>query len=259
MQDSLNAQRAPRSRKAAILWLCVGVGILILIGAALYFTFSANPVVVKYRELAKFYSSKRAVRLYLASFGPFAPLAFILLQALQVILAPVPGEATGFLGGMLFGTWLGFIYSSIGLTLGSALAFGLGRWLGLHVVRRLISEEVYHRFDFLAHTGGELVTLLLFIIPGFPKDYLCILLGVSPLPFSTFLVITAFGRMPGTWLLSIQGAKVGSGYYVEFVIFLTLAAAAALLAYIYRDTLFQWMRRRHTNDAVRKRSDQISL
>lgn len=259
MPDSPNAQEAPRPRNNTALWFWIGAAGLLLVGAGLYFSLSSNPVIVKYRELARFYSNRKEVKLFLARFGPYAPFVFIILQALQVVMAPIPGEATGFLGGLLFGTGLGFIYSTIGLTLGSALAFGLGRWLGLPLVRRLVSEEVYHKFDFLARTGGELVTLILFLIPGFPKDFLCLLLGVSPLPFGTFLVITTFGRMPGTWLLSIQGAKVGSGYYVEFVIFLTIAAAAALLGYIYRETVFQWMRRRHGAETVEDKRDRMSL
>lgn len=259
MAGSPDTQAAPRSRNNTLLWISLGVAGLLLVCVGLYFLFSSNPIIVKYRELARFYSSRKEVKHFLARFGPYAPLAFITLQALQVVLAPIPGEATGFLGGMLFGTWLSFIYSTIGLTLGSALAFGLGRWLGLPLVRRLVSDQVYHKFDFLARTGGELVTLILFLIPGFPKDYLCFILGVSPLPIRTFLVLTTFGRMPGTWLLSIQGAKVGGGYYVEFVVFLTVAAAAAFLAYIYREAVFQWMRRRHEPEAVENQRDRLSL
>jgi len=166
------------------------------------------------------------------------------------VISPIPGEVTGFLGGYVFGTGLGFFYSTIGLTLGSAIAFALARWLGQPLVRRLVSDEVYHRFDVLARTGGELVTLILFLIPGFPKDILCFLLGVSPLPFGNFLVITTFGRMPGTWLLSIQGAKVRDASYVQFVILLTVAAGAALAAYNYREKIYQWMHRRHAADAA---------
>jgi len=257
--DLPEVRDAERPRFNTALWIWIGAAGLLLIGALLYFSFSSNPLIVKYRELARLYSSRREVKHLLERTGPYAPIVFIVLQALQVVLAPIPGEATGLLGGWVFGTGLGFLYSTIGLTLGSILAFGLGRWLGLPVARRLVSEAVYHKFDFVARTGGELVALLFFLIPGFPKDYLCFLLGVSPLPFGTFLVITTFGRMPGTWLLSIQGAKVASARYTEFVIFLTIAAAAALLAYIYREDIFHWMRRRHTTDTSQDKRDRMSL
>ena len=66
---------------------------------------------------------------------------FIGIQIAQVIAAPVPGEATGFIGGYIFGTLTGFIYSTIGLTIGSLINFGIGRLLGERFVRRLISNE----------------------------------------------------------------------------------------------------------------------
>lgn len=231
-------------------WASVGLVGAFAIAVVLYVYFSGDPIVAKYREWARFFSSRHEVKAFLHSFGPYAPIQFIVLQALQVVFAPIPGEATGFLGGYVFGTWLGFVYSSVGLTLGSAAAFGLGRWLGSHVVRRLISDAVYHKFDFVARTGGELVALVFFLIPGFPKDYLCLLLGVSPMPFGTFLVITAFGRMPGTWLLSIQGAKIRDAHYLEFAIFLVVAAMAAVLAFMYREAILRWLHQRHGKRAA---------
>ncbi len=230
-------------------WGVAGICGLLALAALLYFSFSSNPAVAKYRTLARFYSSKRKIQAFLQTFGPYAPLVFILLQALQVMIAPIPGELTGFVGGYLFGTGLGFFYSTLGLTLGSALAFGMGRWLGLPVVRRLISKQVYRKFDFLARTGGELATFLCFLIPGFPKDFLCFLLGVSPLPFGTFLAITIFGRMPGTWLLSVQGANVRSARYLEFVVILTATAGLAFLAYMVRGRISRWIREHHGGKA----------
>jgi uncharacterized membrane protein YdjX (TVP38/TMEM64 family) len=224
-------------------WLWLGAAALGLAGVGVYFLCTSRRVLHYYDDLSRFFSSKREVKAFLQRFGAWAPIAFILLQALQVILSPIPGEATGFLGGFLFGTGLGFLYSTIGLSLGSAAAFWLGRRLGLPLVRRLVSETTYHRFDGLARTGGEVLTLVLFLIPGFPKDILCFLLGVSPQPFGVFLLMTTFGRLPGTWLLSIQGARVRDARYVEFVILLTVAAGAAFLAYQYRDQIWAWMHR----------------
>ncbi len=250
MAEVSDSPAVKRFSNRAILWIGLGAGAtLLFIVASLYFCFSTHPVIVRYRALAQFYSSKREVARFVRHFGPYAPLAFIFVQSMQVVLAPIPGEATGILGGYLFGTGLGFLYSTIGLTLGSVMAFGLGRWLGLPLIHRLVSKEVYHKFDFVSRAGGELITLVCFLIPGFPKDYLCFLLGVSPLPFGMFLVISTFGRIPGTWLLSIQGAKVRSAPYTEFVIYLLVAAGAVVLAYIFRDDVFQWMRRRHAKTA----------
>jgi uncharacterized membrane protein YdjX (TVP38/TMEM64 family) len=259
MEDPNGQSEGSRSINWIAFWACLGAVGTFCIAAGLFFWFSSNPIVAEYRELARFYSSKKAVSDFLKSYGSYAPLAFIVVQALQVVLAPIPGEATGILGGYLFGTWLGFFYSTIGLTLGSVMAFSLGRWLGLPIVRRVVSREVYHRFDFISRAGGELVTLVCFLIPGFPKDYLCFLLGVSPLQFGMFFVISTFGRMPGTWLLSIQGAKVRNAQYLDFVIYLLVAAFAVVLAYIYREKIYKWMHRRHVEGAAAGDSDQLDL
>ncbi len=207
----------------------------------------------RYRELFEFYANDKAIAQYVRDSGPYGPIVFIVLQALQVVLAPIPGEATGILGGYLFGTLPGLIYSTIGLTIGSALGFGLGRWLGLPFVRRLVKQETYHKFDFLTQAKGELVVFLLFLIPGFPKDTLCYILGVSPLPFGTFLLVSTVGRIPGTWLLSMQGTQVRGNQYVSLFVLLSLLGVGLLTLHYYRHQVFEWMKhQKHWKERERR-------
>ena len=134
--------------------------------------------------------------------GILGPAIFIGLQALQVIIAPIPGEVTGILGGYLFGEWVGFFYSTIGLTLGSVAAFGVGRWLGLHFVRGLVSPQVWEKLGFIVEAEGTILCLIVYLVPGLPKDMACYLFGLSPMPFWAFTLVSTLGRMPGTWVLS---------------------------------------------------------
>src|SRR5690349_25114415 len=85
-----------------------------------------------YRFLVRLYVDKHFLKRTLREWGVLAPVIFILLQALQVIISPIPGEATGILGGYLFGQWVGLFYSTICLTSVSVLCFWLGPWLGAH-------------------------------------------------------------------------------------------------------------------------------
>src|SRR5262249_28748009 len=73
------------------------------------------------RFVVRLYRDKHFLKETVASWGWMAPLVFIAIQALQVIISPIPGEITGPAGGALFGTWWGLIYSSIGLTAGARL------------------------------------------------------------------------------------------------------------------------------------------
>lgn len=187
------------------------------------------------------YGSPESIRSSVASFGIWAPLIFIGLQALQVVLSPIPGEATGVLGGFLFGTWVGAVYSTLGLTLGSALAFGLSRWLGLRLIERTIPAAASEKLWVVAGPRGVAVAFVLFTIPGFPKDYLSYLLGLTPMPWRSFLVVSTLGRIPGTWLLSAQGGAAGSEQYGSFAALASLAGGVLLLVFLYRHAIVQWL------------------
>jgi len=167
-------------------------------------------------QLAALYfilTDREGIKAFIESCGPAAPFVFIGFQILQVIFAPAPGEISGFVGGYLFGATPGFVYSSIGLTVGSAINFGIGRFLGYRFIRRMMPKAKLEKFDrFISHQG-VFVLLPLFIFPGFPKDYLCLFLGGTSLPFKIFILLAGFGRMPGTLLLSLQGEFLFSRNY----------------------------------------------
>jgi len=168
------------------------------------------------------------------AYGPLAPIIFIVLQVLQVVFAPIPGEATGVLGGYLFGAWPGFIYSSIALTLGSGIAFAIGQLLSSAIKRRYKETKFYQRFNHLVYKGGFVIPFVLFLLPGFPKDSLSYLLGLSFMPFKVFLFIAGVARMPGTLMLSFQGAKVYEEAYVELLLLLLVSLAISVPCYLYR-------------------------
>lgn len=177
----------------------------------------------------------------MASFGHWAPVIFIILQILQVLFAPFPGEATGFIGGFLFGTAKGFLYSSFGLTAGSWINFSIGRFMGTRYVRKLIPEGQLDRLDKMVRRQGAIVLFVLFVIPGFPKDYLCLFLGLSTLPLKIFLILAGIGRMPGTLMLSFQGSYVFEQRYGLFALIMGLCLVIIFFGYKYREPLYQWL------------------
>ena len=168
---------------------------------------------------------------FVISFGSYAPLVFIGLQILQVLLAPIPGEFAGFVGGYLFGNVRGLIYSTVGLSLGSLFAFWIARGLGMHFVRRFMGQELMGKFEYIIERHGAFLAFILFLIPGTPKDSFCYLLGVSPMRVGTFLLISSLGRIPGTLLLTMQGNSVRSEHYRASFIFLGLILLLIVLAF----------------------------
>ena len=90
-------------------------------------------------KLYDIYQDHHQLKKVISSFGPYAPLAYILLQIIQVVVAPIPGGAIEFLGGYLFGVSAGMVYSMIGLILGSWLAFSLARIFEKIAVEKFVS------------------------------------------------------------------------------------------------------------------------
>jgi uncharacterized membrane protein YdjX (TVP38/TMEM64 family) len=183
------------------------------------------------------------IRDFIVSFGWGAPLVFMGIQILQVIFAPIPGEATGFIGGYLFGILKGFLYSSAALAVGSWINFSIGRFLGVRFVRKKIPADKFEKFDSILKRQGVIVLFLLFVFPGFPKDYLCLFLGLSTLPLKVFLVLAAVGRMPGTFLLNLQGAYLFEKNYLLLGITAGACAILAFIVYRYREKIYQWVER----------------
>jgi uncharacterized membrane protein YdjX (TVP38/TMEM64 family) len=168
---------------------------------------------------------------------------FIGLQIAQVVAAPLPGEVTGFAGGILFGPLWGVVYSTLGLTIGSWLAFMLARLLGRPIVERLVSRATIARYDYVMKHKGLLLAFLLFLIPGFPKDILCYILGLGHMNQRDFLIVSASGRLLGTVLLTMGGTFFRDAHYAALFTVVGLSLLIVLLAMIYHDRLERILRR----------------
>lgn len=193
-------------------------------------------------DLYLFFTSKRKIIEFIRV-SPFDEIVFIFLQVVQVVAAPVPGELTGFIGGYLYGPVLGTIYSTIGLTLGSWLAFVLAHFFGMPLLGKIIKPAVVEKFDHFMEHQGILVSFFLFLIPGFPKDYLCYIMGVSRMPAGTFLVISAAGRLLGTIMLTVTGSSARNGQYVLLGCFVGVGIIIFVAAYYYQDKLLELLKK----------------
>lgn len=208
--------------------------LLILVGAFLFYHYN----------LYSFFLSRRKIVHFVESFGPLSVLIFIGLQILQVIIAPIPGEINGFIGGYLYGPVLGTLYSTIGLTLGSLLAFSLARWLGLPFVEKVVNPKVIEKYDHFMKHRGTIIALILFLIPGFPKDALSYIIGLSHMRLTTFLIVCTTGRLFGTIMLSVSGSYASNDQYGAMITLLAVSVLAVVLAYFYHEEILHFIKRK---------------
>ena len=192
-------------------------------------------------DLYLFFKDKNKIIQFIKT-SRFDELVFIALQIVQVVVAVIPGEISGFIGGYLYGPFLGTLYSTIGLTLGSWLAFVLARFFGEPLLEKVVKKEVFEKFDYFMEHKGLLVSFLFFLIPGFPKDYLCYIMGVSRMPVLTFIVISTIGRFFGTMMLSISGNMAREEHYAMLAVVVVAAVVVSLLAWRYHDKILELLK-----------------
>jgi uncharacterized membrane protein YdjX (TVP38/TMEM64 family) len=229
---------SPQTKWKWILFLCI------LVGFAFYLIYQYNSQL--WNEIVKLYDlfhDRHHLKGWVRSFGAYSPLAYILLQIIQVVIAPIPGGAIEFLGGYLFGAKLGFILSMVGLTLGSLMAFSLARIFEKIAVEKFVSKETRKKFDYLVEHQGAIISFILFLIPGFPKDALCYILGLTPMHLGIFLIISTIGRIPGTLMACLQGGKAFEYQYKTFLVLLGISGLVILVFYIYHEEIHKLIKK----------------
>lgn len=137
--------------------------------------------------------------------GTWGPLVFIALQIVQILIAPIPGQVIGLIGGFLFGPFLGLLYTIIGATIGFSLVFVLARKLGRPFVELFVDKKNMERFDHLSEEKGAWVFFFIFLLPAFPDDLIAFIAGLTTIPIRTLILISIAGRLPGYAVLVFTG------------------------------------------------------
>lgn len=172
-----------RTRTAVYLNLCTLAGLL----AMAWF--------VWYGIRTEIFVSQDALAAFLGRFGFWAPVFFVAIQAVQVVIPILPG-AIGCLGGVLiFGPVWGFVYNYVGICIGSALAFQIARKFGMPAVERAAGSQKLGRYLKWVDNGvfDRLFAAAIFF-PAAPDDLLCFLAGVTRMRFRKFLLIILLGK-----------------------------------------------------------------
>jgi uncharacterized membrane protein YdjX (TVP38/TMEM64 family) len=241
---SVTVRRPRRPRLSATArWALASLVLAALLVLVVWLVVTDAPSI---RLLVRLYRDKQFLKETVTAWGWAAPGVFIAIQALQVIVSPFPGEITGPVGGALFGTWWALVYSTIGLTVGTLACFAVGRKWGEPLVRPWLSDHNWNRLNFVIEAEGAIICFILYLIPGFPKDIISYLFGISPMPFWLFAIVSTVGRLPGTWISSYFGAHVAEQQYIYALAFMAMIIAICLPIYYYRDRILKRLgRKRH--------------
>ncbi|WP_144922940.1 TVP38/TMEM64 family protein [Halorubrum salsamenti] len=208
-------------------------GILALVAAAV--AFAALYFLV--REYAGFITNAEALRVWLRQFGVLAPLVFIAIQALQVVVAPIPGQVVALVAGYLFGSFWGTVYSLAGVLIGSAVAFSLAKRYGRSFVEDVIHEDVVARFDDFVDTVGVPGLFAFVIIPGLPDDAICFLSGLTKWKLPTFIAVISVGRLPAYVFTVYAGNEIAGGRFLSGLALIAVVVLASIVGYYKQEAV----------------------
>ena len=146
--------------------------------------------------LAGHFNSVETLQAYIATFGVFAPVILITIQAIQVILPVLPGFLGCIVGAGMFGAAGGFWCNYIGISAGSVIAFLLARRFGVELVRLMVPMEKYQKWVDWVNTRKSytVVLFLAILLPLDPDDFLCYFSGLTGMSTRRFTWIIVLGK-----------------------------------------------------------------
>ena len=180
-------------------------------------------------------SEPESFRSWVEEKGWSSRLVFTGLVVLQVVLAFIPGEPFEIAAGYAFGALEGTILSVVGAAVGSIITFSLVRRFGMKLVRVFFSEEKINSVKFLKTSSARnMLFLVIYMIPGTPKDLLGYFAGLTDIPFPVFCLVCTLGRIPSVITSTVGGNALGTkSYGSAILVFAFTFAISALGLLIY--------------------------
>lgn len=171
----------------------------------------------------------RAVRAFVADHAFASRLTMLGINIVQVLLAFLPGEPVELASGYAFGFWEGTALCLVASGLATSAIYRATRRWGWKLVGLFFDRSLFDRFSWLKSAKRlELIMLIVFLIPGTPKDFLTYFAGLTNMRFLPVVLIATFGRIPSIVTSTITASAVGSGNWP--LVACTLVVSALLLA-----------------------------
>lgn len=181
------------------------------------------------------YLNEKNIEKLVRGAGPWGSLVFIGINVLRPLLL-LPVGLFSVVAGIMFGPVYGTIYTSIGVVIGSILAFYIAKYFGRDFVMRHFGDKLGN-FDRISSDHGLLIIILLRVTPLLPVDAISYGAGLSNISVWDFILGTAIGILPGTFVYVYLGSLFRSLSMERLIIAIILFIAAMLIPFIWKDKI----------------------
>lgn len=173
-----------------------------------------------------------------SSSGIWGMAALFGLQFAQIFLIVIPGEPIEILAGMCYGGIGGLIFITISAAIITTMIVFLVRKLGRKFVYDFCSEEKIKKIEnsklFKNTKKIELIMIILFMVPGTPKDLLVYIAALLPIKPLRFILISTFARFPSVISSTFAGSNLVAGNWKSIIIiYLVTFLLVGLVIFIF--------------------------
>lgn len=157
-------------------------------------------------DIVSLFSPDR-IQLILGKAGTFAPILYMIIMALAVVISPIPSVPLDVAAGVFFGPLMGTIYSAIGALGGAVVSFLIARFLGREVIERFLGGHI----NFCTKCSDRLLTKVIFLsrlLPIVSFDIISYGAGLTKISLKKFSVATFLGMLPLTFVYNYFGSVV---------------------------------------------------
>ena len=184
-------------------------------------------------------------------------LALVLISAAQVVVALVPGEVVEIAAGYVFGSWIGSFLCLVGIVLGSSTTILLVRRFGARFVYAIYPKEKIDALPIINDPAKRnMLTFILFAIPGTPKDLFTYAIGLTDMSIPLYIALTTVARFPSVILSTVSGNAVGDENYTKAILFAVITAAVSGIGLLIYSMLSKRHNKRKQEAAPQETSDQ---
>jgi len=171
----------------------------------------------------------RLLQAYFDQWGPVAPLVYVAIVVMEVVIAPIPGTMLYLPGGLIFGWIVGGVTSLIGNTIGAGLCCLIARSFGRPYVERFFPADQLSRYDAILTRNALWVIVLLRVNPLTSADLVSYAAGLTSVSTWRVMLGTLLGMAP----LCFLQAYFAEALFTSFPMLLYPLAAISVLYLAY--------------------------
>ena len=234
------------NRKKRFAYIKLAILIFIIVGLPVILFFTCRDTLFNKEWLANLPE-------FIMQYKGYAAAVLIGIQILQVIICVIPGQPIQLAASYLFGVLKGYLISIIGAVIGAFIAFYIARILGKDALETIFGKEKVNDYHRKLNSGkGLTAVLLIYLIPGVPKDLVAYVAGVSDMRISPFLIVSTIGRSPGMLGSLLTGYFLSSRNYAAIGILAAVTAVILIICFVKRKQLVAML------DDLEKKDEQLS-